>query len=123
MPEKRHFTRIQFTKVILLEWGNQPVEAEILNLSLKGIRLCPREPVFLTPGASVRLCLPLTDVVTLELKAQVVREQEGSWSFEFVEMELDAFTHLRSLLEANVGDDEEIEQELQYWRKSPQPHP
>ncbi len=122
MPEKRYFRRIQFANPMLLLLEEQ-VEAEILNLSLKGVRIRPYQPVALTPGLRVRLCLPLNEQITLELQAQAIREQEGSWSFEFVEMELEAFTHLRSLLEANLGDDEEIEQELRYWHKPPPPAP
>ena len=75
------------------------------NLSMKGM--------FLTAGKTLSGESPLeialnlsgsSSLLSIRLKGRVVRETEAGTAIEFLEMDLDSFTHLRNIIALNSDD-------------------
>ncbi|MGA1599138.1 MAG: PilZ domain-containing protein [bacterium] len=117
--EHRRFVRIRFAQTMLIHAPGECYKAEIADLSLGGASLLPEVPLTLEQGSEVMLELKLNRELTLQTEAKLVHQEEHLLGFQFTTMELETFTHLRSLIEANLEDDTEVERELHFLKRNP----
>ncbi|MDR0736359.1 MAG: PilZ domain-containing protein [Zoogloeaceae bacterium] len=124
-PNRRRFARIHFnTPACLtfpLQGARQEYPAEVLDFSLKGALVQTAAPVDLAPGTSCTLALRLDDMgddETLEsgirMRAEVARVSGREIGLACVEIDLDSITHLRRLIELNLGDETLLSRELEH---------
>jgi hypothetical protein len=123
-PNRRRFARIHFNMSACLVFRIQGVEqecpAQVLDFSLKGALIRTAAPVDLAPGASCALALNLNDIrvdAALEggiyMRAEVARVSGRDIGLSCVEIDLDSITHLRRLIELNLGDEALLSRELE----------
>lgn len=114
MPEnRRQFTRISFQSPgqLFLVDGAHPVE--VLDISLKGALIRPLQPMFVRIGSNGVLHLTLDNGETdIRTGVTVVHHQGEAYGLANHEIDLDSATHLRRLLELNLGDESLLEREI-----------
>jgi len=111
--ERRQFSRVNFqSKVFVLHQG-QPLETELLDISLKGalIRFNNTAPLRQGEKCPFELRLDQSDIV-LKIDTRVVYSQDNQFGLRFENLDLESMIHLRRLIELNVGDPDQIQKEL-----------
>jgi hypothetical protein len=113
--EKRRFSRIGISEKGIITADNITVEADVLDISLKGALIRPDKPVDCRQGNKWSICLHLggSDVV-MQFTAEVVHVRDDVIGVKFVETDLDTMTHLRNLMEARTMDPEQVRNELDF---------
>lgn len=113
---RRQYSRIRFQRpaTLFLAEGEQPVE--ILDLSLKGALVRPQQPLFIRIGANATLHVVLDDAIShIRMAVTVVHHQGETYGLACREIDLDSVTHLRRLVELNLGDETLLERELSHF--------
>jgi len=113
---QRAFTRIFFDAetVATQETGGQtrfwPVE--LVDISLQGIliRLLPDQHI--DPSAPVEINIHLGGDVQICMETEVVNQREDCLGLSCRHIDVDSMTHLRRLVELNIGDTSLLEREL-----------
>lgn len=113
VPEHRKFTRIHFHGDATLSIGDSEMPCEVLDLSLKGALLQVSGPVDAAPGQRCLLELALDDgTATVRMEGDIAHHGNGRIGLVCREIDLDSITHLRRLLELNLGDAELLHREF-----------
>ncbi len=113
-PQRRHFSRVHFVGTALLRTHDAQASCEVLDLSLKGAL------VSMGAGSAhpkldekVELSLPLDDGQTqVTMTCRVAHLEATHIGLACLDIDLDSITHLRRLLELNLGDASLLEREL-----------
>ena len=114
MPhERRHFVRVSFDAPALLTTSTDAFSVHVLDLSLKGALIRLPADAALSDGAICQLHLELaatSDQISME--ARVTHVEGGNAGLLCQVIDLDSVTHLRRLVELNLGDPQLLEREL-----------
>ncbi|MCW8917763.1 MAG: PilZ domain-containing protein [Gammaproteobacteria bacterium] len=110
---RRHFTRIPMDCAVTLACGAQQWQSQLHDISLKGALLAAPENFVECPPCSCRLMLALnaTDT-TIMMVGHIVHHEEGQLGFRCDNIDLDSITHLKRMVELNLGDEGLLEREL-----------
>ncbi len=109
---QRRFTRIPFDTKVTLQHGGKSWPAQLLDLSLKGALVeRPRDWPDQIEGL-IELCLHLNAEVEIRMDAQVVHVENEQLGLACKDIDLDSITHLRRLVELNLGDATLLERDL-----------
>ncbi|GAB4296135.1 MAG: PilZ domain-containing protein [Methylophaga sp.] len=118
--ERRRFSRIPFDAVANINGadGNEYLNCDVLDVSLKGLLIVKPGQWQLRLGQSciVDLLLQQRQVV-IEMHTTVAHIDERSVGFEVREIDLESLTHLKRLVELNLGDDSLLHRELSALRE------
>ncbi|MBS3799374.1 MAG: PilZ domain-containing protein [Thioalkalivibrio sp.] len=109
---ERRFQRIplEFPATLLADEQGGSVRVE--DISMKGALLQAVEPVVVADGDAVTVDLPLGDAARITFEGRV-RWHEGLWlGIEIEAMPLESASHLRRLVELNLGDETLLEREF-----------
>lgn len=114
-PQRRHFARISFdAQYLLLSTNNdQQWRGTVIDLSLKGALL--HKPPALTCKRDDHFVLELIlgqDSLNIQMDVNVAHVHETMIGVTCEHIDLESMTHLRRLLELNLGDPNLIEREL-----------
>ncbi|MTI64292.1 PilZ domain-containing protein [Methylophaga sp.] len=113
--ERRRFSRIPFDAVahINTDDGDEFLNCTVLDVSLKGLLIVKpgQWQSRLGQACVVDLLLEQGQVV-IEMHATVAHIDEGTIGFESHEIDLDSITHLKRLMELNLGDEGLLHREL-----------
>jgi hypothetical protein len=111
---RRQFTRISFQTPARLFLTDGEHLVDVLDLSLKGALVRPRQPMFVHIGSHAALHVLLDDGETeIRMGVTVVhREGSGTYGLACHDIDLDSVTHLRRLVELNLGDESLLERQL-----------
>ncbi|QNP60429.1 PilZ domain-containing protein [Paenacidovorax monticola] len=113
MPhERRHFVRVQFDTPAQLTSAHGLLTAQVLDLSLKGALLLTSEPAPLAMGALCQLTVPLADHNHIAMSAEVAHAEGHHTGLRCRAIDLDSVTHLRRLIELQLGDPALLERDL-----------
>lgn len=114
-PEKRRFHRILFDAACDVHWQDQVWSTQVLDISLKGLLLK------LPAGWRVPLNQPCEVVVHLDDKetgivmaVELRHVEDGKLGFKCQYIDLDSASHLKRLVELNLGDQALLERELNH---------
>jgi hypothetical protein len=114
MDERRKHVRLKHEQPCTLILAGQRNLAELIDVSLKGALVAAPLKFSAAVGAEIALEIPLgepgTDAITMS--GSVAALHDGQLSLSCTEIDLDSITHLRRLLELNLGDPDLIEREL-----------
>ncbi len=111
---RRHFSRIQFSSPGRLQHANGECSAMVVDISLKGALLRPLQDPGLQPGQHCLLEVPLGNSgERIRMSTLVAHEEEGCLGLRCQEIDLDSITHLRRLVELNLGDESLLHRELE----------
>ena len=115
--DRRHHSRITFHTTAHLHFGDKQIEVKVLDLSLKGALIQvpdadPRDPTAagLTCRLDIRLDDGKSDQITME--TQIAHANGDHVGLLCRNIDLDSVTHLRRLVELNLGDPGLLEREL-----------
>lgn len=111
--ERRKFTRIHFDADTLLIHQDNEYQVHLEDISFKGLLISSDEPLPLSSGEHALFKVQLGDLL-LEIPAELTHSHEGSnrYGFKMENLELETMTHLRRLVELNLGDEALFEREL-----------
>lgn len=114
MPhERRHFTRVLFNAPALLTTGSGTFEVRVMDLSLKGALVQRPAGLVLPSGAPCQLVVPLAAAAKhIAMSAEVAHVDGVHLGLLCCSMDLDSMTHLRRLIELQLGDPALLERDL-----------
>jgi|SRR5690606_23772283 hypothetical protein len=112
MTERRSFHRIPFDASTELSQGDDTWQVELLDISLKGLLvLAPAD----WNGMSTQpfhACITLSNEVNIRMDVQLVRSHAQQLGFSCLNIDVESISHLRRLVEINLGDERLIQREL-----------
>lgn len=116
MNDKRLFRRIPFDTQTRVICSDVTYNGTLLDISLKGalIQFPDNIPVKKNDRCNIAIHLPSSNV-NMFFEATLVHVNQLNYGFKFLTENIDTITHLRRLMELNIGDDKEIAEELAYW--------
>jgi hypothetical protein len=114
MPhERRHFIRVTFNAPALLTTAGDTISAHVLDLSLKGALVILPPHALLEPGTLCQLTVALTGTGNhIAMSTEVTHVQGHHTGLICRGIDLDSATHLRRLIELQLGDPALLERDL-----------
>lgn len=110
---QRQFTRIAFDAGVSLSNGDKTWQTSLIDLSLKGALIAqPDDWEMPDENTPYRLQLQLDDEVAITMDVSVAHQNEGQLGLSCKDIDLDSITHLRRLVELNLGNPNLLEREL-----------
>lgn len=114
MENKRRFTRIIFSTPASLQVDGKLYQTTLIDLSLKGALIKLPEDAEIEPGLACDLDFKLTGSdVHIEMLGEISHIEANAVGVKCKIMELDSASHLRRLIELNVGSEELLHRELE----------
>ncbi len=111
-PERRRFHRIDFDARVEIAEGDNNWQAQLLDISLKGVLLTKLGHYQLPVTSTLLLKVILSDQTSIAMSAQVVHQTVDQAHLSCVAIDIDSISHLRRLIELNLGDADAAEREL-----------
>ena len=119
--ERRHFQRVHFDQDVLIKVNAELIKCHLLDISLKGALVSYETTIPLEVGSYCDLHMELNGTeVTIDVHTVVRYFKDKQIGLQFHELSLDSLTHLRRLVELNIGDSEEIRRELFFIVEHPE---
>lgn len=114
MEEKRRFTRIVFTTPASLEVSGNMFPSKLIDLSLKGALIEVATTAGLQVGAVCNLSFALGDAdINIEFDGEVTHIEDTTIGIVCKKMELESASHLKRLIELNVGSEDLLHRNLE----------
>lgn len=113
--EHRHFTRIPFnaSATVINSRTGHKFMAELIDISFKGVLISKPDDWQGVNGEHFTVHLQLAgEEVQINLAVIEVHSEADHIGFKTDHMDLDTATHLRRLVELNLGDESLLEREL-----------
>lgn len=110
--QRRRFTRIAFDAEARLMAGARQWAVELLDLSLKGALVVRPEDWNGEAEAPLRLQLRLGEDVVITMDVSIAHQEDDRLGLRCEDIDLDSITHLRRLVELNLGNPDLLEREL-----------
>jgi hypothetical protein len=111
--ERRHFTRIAFDASAQLTTTQDRFDAKVLDLSLKGALLSLPPQALVMEGAPCLLSVRLNEMdESIAMAAEVAYVKGQHVGVLCRSIDIDSITHLRRLIEVNLGEPALLEREL-----------
>ncbi len=111
--EHRRFSRIMFSSDAKLLCNEQIFSTEVLDLSLKGALVKRPDGWNVTSGTSVQLQFQLNDSeLVLQMETIVAHSHQDTLGLRCEKIDIESASHLRRLLELNIGDADLLSREL-----------
>ena len=112
--DRRRFQRILFDAPVSLIFNEVSHKSDLLDISLKGALVKTAEDWQISTGSRVELTVALNDVDSMiQMQMQVTHIEDGQMGLICEAIDMQSLTHLRRLVELNVGDSSLLERELQ----------
>ena len=114
MPhERRHFVRVSFDAPALLTTSTDAFSVHVLDLSLKGALIMAPAGAALDAGMLCQITIPLAETGNhIAMSTEVAHVQGLHTGLLCRGIDLDSVTHLRRLIELQLGDPALLERDL-----------
>ncbi|MFT5705752.1 MAG: c-di-GMP-binding flagellar brake protein YcgR [Oceanospirillaceae bacterium] len=110
---RRHFSRIEFDGKCTIDFNRHPYAAKLVDICLTGALIHAEQEITITTGQNTSISIALLDAeTTINILATLVKREEDLLHFSFDSIDLESTSHLRRLLELNLGDASLMEREL-----------
>ncbi len=112
---RRNFHRIFFDADASITSGEESYTSRLIDLSLNGALV--RAPTNWQPetGDDVRLTLKLgADGIDIVMETSVTHTEVDTVGLKMVNIDMDSISHLRRLVELNLGDSEMLHRDLEH---------
>ncbi|HWV16784.1 MAG TPA: PilZ domain-containing protein [Cellvibrio sp.] len=110
--ERRRFSRIDFDARVEIAQGNKNWQAQLLDISLKGVLLAKIGSYQLHSKIPVLVKVILSDLTSIAMSTRVVQDSPEQSRLACDSIDIDSISHLRRLVELNIGDAKAVEREL-----------
>lgn len=110
--ERRKFSRVLFDAHVELAQGNFHWRATLLDISLKGLLLQQPLPIQVSINEPVLVKILLSDNTSIAMSVTVAHQHHQQTGLVCSSIDIDSVSHLRRLIELNLGDATAAEREL-----------
>lgn len=110
--ERRKFSRILFDAHVELAQGEFRWRATLLDISLKGLLLQQKLPAEVSVNEPVLVKILLSDNTCIAMSVTVAHQHQQQTGLVCSSIDIDSVSHLRRLIELNLGDATAAEREL-----------
>lgn len=110
--DRRRFHRIAFDASTELSQGDSSWLVQLHDLSLKGLLVSRPSAWAPSAGQPLWARIRLSDEVQLNMQVGLARESDTLLGFVCHHIDLASISHLRRLVELNLGDSDLLEREL-----------
>ncbi|XAW89191.1 PilZ domain-containing protein [Vibrio sp. CDRSL-10 TSBA] len=115
MIERRHFSRIIYQAPATIIQGDYQLATCIQDLSLHGLLLWAVDEPDIDPSRLVDVSFMLPDSdINITLSAQLVNQDERILRLTIDHIDIESISHLKRLVELNVGNDSLLHREMEY---------
>ncbi len=111
--EKRHFSRITFNTAVLISKDNDEWRTTMHDISLNGLLVDAPKNWDATEGERFHAEILFADngpVISADVS--VAHKEESKVGFKVVNIDVESVSHLRRLVELNLGDEDLLNREL-----------
>lgn len=116
MEDRRRFNRVPFQCDCQISCGDRTWSGELLDISLRGALFQLPETATLALADNCYLDIALADGgIHMQFESELAHREGDQHGFRFLSENLETLTHLRRLLELNLGEDDIVKKELGYW--------
>ena len=117
--EKRVFQRIFFKSAVEITTPDQSFSTELIDLSLNGALIQLPSDWVPVMNQDVKLEIHLSDgETTISMEATITHIEEHQVGLKRNHIDMESISHLRRLVELNLGDDELLHRELEHLIES-----
>ncbi len=109
---RRLFTRVPFDAWVELHQGDRVWNAVLLDISLKGLLVKEPENWKIAQDIPITASVRLGSAAAITMRATLVHAHNDRLGFRCEHIDVDSMTHLRRLLELNLGNTQLVEREL-----------
>ncbi|QEY19191.1 PilZ domain-containing protein [Cellvibrio sp. KY-GH-1] len=110
--ERRKFSRILFDAHVELAQGDCHWRASLLDISLKGLLIQQQLPAEVKKDAPILVKILLSDQTSIAMSVSVAHQHHNQTGLMCTTIDIDSVSHLRRLIELNLGDATAAEREL-----------
>ncbi|KRP63937.1 PilZ domain-containing protein [Pseudomonas orientalis] len=110
--DRRCFRRIAIDATTQLRQNGHEWPVKLVDLSLKGLAITRPEPWKGNKALPFDVDIRLDPKAHIKMQVKLTHDDHGQLGFVCKEIDLDSISHLRRLIELNLGDQEELEREL-----------
>ena len=112
--DTRHFKRIQFDCLVKFEFGDFSHDCELIDISFRGALIANCTGATPAEGTPCRLIMSLDkeQSARIIMQGKVAHKNDNRVGIRCEEIDLDSMTHLRRLVEMNLGDSRLLDREL-----------
>ncbi len=111
--ERRRFSRVPFAHTVVLQQGDQRWSAQLVDISLKGVLVALENGSGQPDGdAPLSATIALSDQDQIQMQLKLVRTESETWALVCESIDVDSISHLRRLVELNLGNPQACEREL-----------
>jgi len=110
--DRRRFRRIAFDAKTELRQGDKEWPVQLVDLSLKGLLAQRPEDWKGNKALPFAVDIRLDPKAHIKMQVRLTHEAVGQLGFVCTDIDLDSISHLRRLIELNLGDEEELHREL-----------
>ncbi len=110
--ERRKFSRILFDAHVELAQGDCHWRASLLDISLKGLLIQQELPKPVKRDEPILVKILLSDSASIAMTVTVAHQHHNQTGLSCTTIDIDSVTHLRRLIELNLGDAGAAEREL-----------
>ncbi|MEJ2213004.1 MAG: PilZ domain-containing protein [Gammaproteobacteria bacterium] len=112
---RRAFHRIFFDANVAVIVDNKMHKTSLIDVSLNGALISQPEGYELTKGQNVRLEIDLGETHNLiAMDAEVTHLENEHVGLKMQQIDVDSISHLRRLVELNLGDSELLHRDLEH---------
>lgn len=110
---RRHFSRVAFDAPAQLVTARERYEVKVIDLSFKGALVRVPERAALRAGMPCNLQVTLAETdAGIAMSTEVSHVQDGRAGLQCRSIDIDSMTHLRRLIEFQLGDPALLQREL-----------
>nr|WP_111977346.1 PilZ domain-containing protein [Algibacillus agarilyticus] len=118
MDERRRFNRIVFSTTAKLHLADEVWDVELVDLSLKGALVKTITPSDFDPHHIYHMEFKLPDTdFTILMSVNIAHQEDGYLGLLCHHIDIDSVTHLKRMIELNLGDGEMLNRELAHLSK------
>jgi hypothetical protein len=110
--ERRRFVRIAFDAKTELSQAGMRWPVTLVDLSLKGLLIEKPQPFEADSEQPFTASIHLNDDTPVVMEVVLVHDDHNQLGFNCSHIDVDSISHLRRLIELNLGDEAELEREL-----------
>lgn len=110
--ERRKFSRILFDAHVELAQGEFHWRASLLDISLKGLLLQQKLPLEVNHDQPILVKILLSDSTCIAMSVKLAHQHHNQTGLMCTSIDIDSVSHLRRLIELNLGDASAAEREL-----------
>jgi hypothetical protein len=113
VQEHRRFTRIPFQASVVLSLGQRRWESQLIDISLKGALVTRPADWNAKPGDRVNMEVRMEVAeVMIDMSTQVAHIEADHVGLRCEHIDVESISHLRRLVELNLGDEKQLQREL-----------